>query len=83
MISLCDKSVVIIDPAINNADNYKPYQDGIGQDIFIKVCEDSCSLLYKFIFVMWRFVYVTKIYNLVMGEDEICDCYRGRVLISV
>ena len=46
MISLCDKSVVIIDPAINNADNYKPYQDGIGQDIFIKVCEDSYSLWY-------------------------------------
>ena len=29
--------VVIIDPGINNADNYKPYQDGVSQDIFIKV----------------------------------------------
>lgn len=29
--------VVIIDPGINNADNYKPYQDGLSQDIFIKV----------------------------------------------
>ena len=29
--------VVIIDPGINNADNYKPYQDGVTQDIFIKV----------------------------------------------
>lgn len=29
--------VVIIDPGINNADNYKPYQDGVAQDIFIKV----------------------------------------------
>ena len=31
--------VVIIDPGINNADNYKPYQDGVAEDIFIKVCD--------------------------------------------
>ena len=29
--------VVIVDPGINNADNYKPYQDGVSQGIFIKV----------------------------------------------
>ena len=29
--------VVIIDPGINNADGYKPYQDGVAQDVFIKV----------------------------------------------
>ena len=40
--------VVIIDPAINNADKYQPYQDGIDQDIFIKVCEDS--LIFSYIF---------------------------------
>ena len=30
-------AVVIIDPGINNAQGYKPYQDGIDQDIYIKV----------------------------------------------
>ena len=30
-------TVVIVDPGINNADNYQPYQDGVSQNIFIKV----------------------------------------------
>jgi hypothetical protein len=37
MHTLCTGVVVIIDPGINNADNYKPYQDGVAQNIFIKV----------------------------------------------
>ena len=32
---------MIIDPAINDADNYKAYQDGIKEGIFIKVCESG------------------------------------------
>ena len=35
---------MIVDPGINNANDYKPYQDGISQDIFIKVCENGSSL---------------------------------------
>ena len=33
----CDFAVVIVDPAISNAQNYKPYQDGLGMDVFIRV----------------------------------------------
>ena len=58
---------MIIDPAINNANNYKPYQDGVGQDVFIKVCEASQFLIN---FVTSRFVYVTKIMTLDRGEGS-------------
>ena len=33
-------SVVIIDPGIKVDDQYKPYSDGVKEDIFIKVSSD-------------------------------------------
>ena len=44
IIIVVHRSVVIIDPGINNADKYKPYQDGVAQDIFIKVGDDGATL---------------------------------------
>ena len=49
--SIPNFTVVIIDPGINNAQGYKPYQDGIDQDIYIKVSAGSNLLSH---FTSWQ-----------------------------
>ena len=40
----CLFTVVIVDPGISNTVGYKPYDDGVSMDIFVKVL-GSCTLI--------------------------------------